>query len=40
MVSDHANLDEPWFQESVRHNWRGGRKLIPASLDRTGCSNG
>jgi hypothetical protein len=31
IVSDHANLDEPWFQESVRHNWRGGRKLIPAA---------
>ncbi|MFB6563913.1 DUF3732 domain-containing protein [Streptomyces sp. NPDC056400] len=29
IVSDHANLDEPWFQDSVRHNWRGGRKLIP-----------
>lgn len=29
IVSDHANLDEPWFQGSVRHNWRGGRKLIP-----------
>ncbi|MEU9979305.1 DUF3732 domain-containing protein [Streptomyces sp. NPDC051014] len=29
IVSDHANLDEPWFQESVRHNWRAGRKLIP-----------
>ncbi|MEU5288557.1 DUF3732 domain-containing protein [Streptomyces sp. NPDC020755] len=29
IVSDHANLDEPWFQDSVSHNWRGGRKLIP-----------
>ncbi|MDH6604556.1 hypothetical protein M2164_000191 [Streptomyces sp. SAI-208] len=29
IVSDHANLNEPWFQESARHNWRGGRKLIP-----------
>ncbi|MFE6384615.1 DUF3732 domain-containing protein [Streptomyces roseolus] len=29
IVSDHANLDEPWFQDSVRHNWRSGRKLIP-----------
>ncbi|MGQ4479352.1 DUF3732 domain-containing protein [Streptomyces sp. SAS_276] len=29
IVSDHANLAEPWFQESVRHNWRGGHKLIP-----------
>lgn len=31
IVSDHANLDEPWFQHSVSHNWRGGRKLIPQS---------
>jgi Protein of unknown function (DUF3732) len=29
IVCDHANLPEPWFQDSVRHNWRGGRKLIP-----------
>ncbi|MEU1785033.1 DUF3732 domain-containing protein [Streptomyces sparsogenes] len=29
IVSDHATLDEPWFQNSVRHNWRGGSKLIP-----------
>ncbi|WP_405785697.1 DUF3732 domain-containing protein [Streptomyces sp. NBC_01367] len=29
IVSDHANLDEAWFQQSVRHNWRNGRKLIP-----------
>ncbi|MFN1190044.1 DUF3732 domain-containing protein [[Kitasatospora] papulosa] len=29
IVCDHANLAEPWFQESVRHNLRGGRKLIP-----------
>jgi len=28
IVIDHANLDEPWFAESVRHNWRG-EKLIP-----------
>jgi hypothetical protein len=29
IVCDHANLPEPWFQAAVRHNWRGGRKLIP-----------
>jgi hypothetical protein len=29
IVCDHANLPEPWFQASVRHNWRGDRKLIP-----------
>ena len=29
IVCDHANLPEPWFQDSVVHNWRGGYKLIP-----------
>lgn len=28
IVVDHANLQEPWFQDRVRHNWRGER-LIP-----------
>lgn len=28
IVVDHANLQEDWFQERVRHNWRGER-LIP-----------
>lgn len=30
IVSDHANLSEPWFAESVVHNWRDD-KLIPAT---------
>ena len=29
IVCDHANLPEQWFQDSVVHNWRDGRKLIP-----------
>ncbi|MBS2965381.1 DUF3732 domain-containing protein [Actinocrinis puniceicyclus] len=35
IVSDHANLSEPWFQNSVRHNWRDGEALIPASWIET-----
>ena len=31
IVSDHANLSDPWFAEAVTHNWRDGAKLIPAS---------
>ena len=31
IVCDHANLPEPWFRESVVHNWRNGAALIPAS---------
>jgi len=30
IVSDHANLEEAWFQDSVAHSWRDGVKLIPA----------
>lgn len=31
IVCDHANLPDDWFQAAVRHNWRGGEKLIPAA---------
>jgi hypothetical protein len=31
IVCDHANLPEQWFQDSVVHNWRYGRKLIPST---------
>lgn len=31
IVSDHANLNEEWFAQSVRYNWRGNDALIPAS---------
>ena len=31
IVCDHANLADSWFQHSVRHNWREGEALIPAS---------
>lgn len=31
IVSDHADLvDEAWFQDAVRHRWRGGVRLIPS----------
>ena len=29
IVSDLANIDEPWFAESVRYNWRNGEGLSP-----------
>jgi hypothetical protein len=30
IVSDHANLvEEKWFQDAVRHHWRGGIRLVP-----------
>lgn len=31
IVCDHADLPEDWFQNAVRHRWRGSVKLIPAN---------
>ena len=31
IVTDHADLNEDWFQAAVRERWRGGVRLIPAS---------
>ncbi len=29
IMTDHADIAEPWFQECVVERWRGGRKLVP-----------
>ncbi|MFJ1709378.1 DUF3732 domain-containing protein [Kitasatospora sp. NPDC088346] len=29
IVSNHADLPDPWFQACVRYNWRDGEALIP-----------
>jgi hypothetical protein len=31
IITDHADLDEDWFQESVIERWRGKNKLVPES---------
>ena len=31
IVTDHADLNEDWFQESVVERWRGDNKLVPVS---------
>jgi len=31
IVTDHANIDEPWFQASIVERWRDGLTLIPDS---------
>jgi hypothetical protein len=31
LIVDHADIDEPWFQDSVVERWRGGPALVPAS---------
>ena len=29
IVSDHADLEVDWFQDAIKHTWRGGVKLVP-----------
>ncbi|MEU9206577.1 DUF3732 domain-containing protein [Streptomyces sp. NPDC048415] len=29
IVCDHVNLPDPWFQDSVIYDWRGGEALVP-----------
>lgn len=29
IMTDHADIAEPWFQECVLERWRGGVKLVP-----------
>jgi hypothetical protein len=29
ILTEHADIDEPWYQKSIRERWRGGTKLVP-----------
>lgn len=29
IMTDHADLNQPWFQDSVVERWRRGPKLVP-----------
>lgn len=31
IITDHADLDEHWFQAAVKERWRSGVRLVPAS---------
>jgi hypothetical protein len=33
IITDHANINEPWFQDCVVERWRDGIKLIPFEWD-------
>lgn len=35
IITDHANFNEDWFQDSVRANWRDGEKLVPEDWIQT-----
>lgn len=29
IITEHADIDEDWYQDSIRERWRGGPKLVP-----------
>ncbi len=35
IITDHANIDEPWFQERIVERWREGVKLVPPDWANT-----
>src|SRR4051812_11225239 len=35
IITDHADLVSPWFQQAVVARWRGGEKLVPESWIET-----
>jgi len=33
IITEHADLSEPWYQDAVVERWRSGRKLVPEDWD-------
>jgi hypothetical protein len=31
IITDHADLNEDWFQAAVKERWRAGVRLVPSS---------
>lgn len=36
IITEHADINEPWFQEAVTERWRQGKKLVPDDWPREG----
>jgi hypothetical protein len=34
VITEHADINETWYQEAVVERWRGGPKLIPENWTR------
>ena len=34
IVTEHADIDESWYQTAVVERWRGGLKLVPDDWPR------
>ena len=34
IITEHADIEEPWYQDAVVERWRGGTKLVPEDWPR------
>lgn len=40
IMTEHAELREPWYQEAIVERWRHGKKLVPADWGRPAGTRG
>lgn len=40
IITEHADLDDEWFQDAVVERWRHGDKLVPESWQQRGSHDG
>lgn len=36
VITEHADINEPWYQAAIVERWRGGKKLVPDDWPRPG----
>lgn len=37
IITEHADINEQWYQDSIRERWRGGLKLVPEDWPSIGA---
>lgn len=37
IITEHADINEQWYQDSIRERWRGGLKLVPEGWPSIGA---
>ena len=38
IITEHADINEAWFQDAVAERWRQGKKLVPDDWPRVGAT--
>jgi hypothetical protein len=38
IITEHADINESWYQKAITERWRGGKKLVPEDWPRVGAT--